>query len=241
MRIPWLNETLVFPDVTQARREPNGLLCAGGDLSVPRLREAYQRGIFPWFNEGEAILWWSPDPRCVLFPEEFVLSARDWRALRNSGWHVHSDRQFAQVLAHCAAPRANYPDAGTWLTPSMQAAYLALFEAGSAHSVEIYEEDTLIAGIYGVAIGSVFSAESMFGTRNNASKAALAALVLALPRMGMIALDAQVSSDHLLDRGAREISRDAFQSLLQRESAHQWQLGAWPTPWACAKAVAVQK
>jgi leucyl/phenylalanyl-tRNA---protein transferase len=233
MRIPWLNETLIFPDVAQARRDPNGLLCAGGDLSVARLREAYLRGIFPWFNEGEAILWWSPDPRCVLFREEFKLSTRDWRALRNSGWQVYSDRQFAQVLAHCAAPRENYPDAGTWLTPEMRAAYLALFQAGSAHSVEVYEKDTLIAGIYGVVAGSVFSAESMFGMRSNASKAALAALVLALPKMGLVALDAQVCSDHLLDRGAREISRAAFQSLLHKESsAKPWQTGSWSAPWS---------
>lgn len=213
-------------------QSPNGLLCAGADLSIRRLRMAYARGIFPWFNEGEPILWWSPDPRCVLMPAELVLSKRDMRTFRLSGWDIRSDTQFAQVLNKCAAPRANYFGAGTWLSMEMQDAYCALHEAGIAHSVEVFDNNELIGGIYGVAVGGVFCGESMFGSRNNASKAALAALALGLERMGFAVLDCQVCSPHLLDRGAKELPRAKFQELLSKFSLQQlWRPGPWLEPW----------
>jgi len=232
MRLPWLANTEPFPALSGAMHSPNGLLCAGADLSIQRLMMAYASGIFPWFNEGEPILWWAPDPRCVLMPEELVLSKRDMRTLRLSGWEIRSDTQFAQVLDHCAAPRANYSGAGTWLSNEMQSAYCALHQAGIAHSVEVFDGDELIGGIYGVAVGGVFCGESMFGSRSNASKAALVALVLGLERMGFAVLDCQVHSPHLVDRGAKDIPRAQFQMLLAEfKVARVWQAGAWFEPW----------
>lgn len=211
---------------------PNGLLCAGADLSVERLKAAYAQGIFPWFNDGEPILWWSPDPRCVLFPDALTLSKRDWRYLRSCGWNIRSDTQFAQVLSQCAAPRANYFGAGTWLSSEMQNAYGALHAAGMAHSVEVFDGPELIGGIYGVAVGGVFCGESMFGARSNASKAALVALVLGLERMGFGALDCQVRSQHLADRGAKEIPRTRFQAMLAEFKVEKsWHSGVWVEPW----------
>ena len=232
MRLPWLANTAAFPALSSALRSPNGLLCAGADLSVPRLKMAYAQGIFPWFNDGEPILWWSPDPRCVLMLDELALSKRDWRALRLSGWEIRSDTQFAAVLTQCAAPRANYFGAGTWLSIKMQRAYCALHNAGAAHSVEVFDGSELIGGIYGVAVGSVFCGESMFGTRSNASKAALVALVLGLARMGFAVLDCQVRSPHLIDRGAQDIPRAKFQTLLAEFRLERtWQPGQWREPW----------
>lgn len=232
MRLSWLTNTEPFPALSSAMHSPNGLLCAGADLSVQRLVVAYARGIFPWFNEGEPILWWSPDPRCVLMPGQLILSKRDMRALRLSGWHIRSDTQFAQVLNHCAAPRANYIGACTWLSTEMQDAYCALHEAGIAHSVEVFDGDELIGGIYGVAVGGVFCGESMFGSRSNASKAALVALVLGLERMGFAVLDCQVSSPHLFDRGAKDIPRAKFKALLNEfKLEREWISGIWVEPW----------
>ena len=232
MRLPWMANTAPFPVLSSSLRSPNGLLCAGADLSVERLKSAYAQGIFPWFNDGEPILWWSPDPRCVLVPAELALSKRDWRALRASGWEVRSDTQFAQVLKHCAAPRANYFGAGTWLSTEMQSAYCALHMAGVAHSVEIFDGQELIGGIYGVAVGGVFCGESMFGARSNASKAALVALVLGLERMGFGVLDCQVRSPHLETRGAKDIPRTRFQALLAEFKLDKsWHFGVWAEPW----------
>jgi leucyl/phenylalanyl-tRNA--protein transferase len=232
MRLPWLAHAAPFPAPSSALRSPNGLLCAGGDLSVPRLKLAYAQGIFPWFNEGEPILWWSPDPRFVLNPAELILSKRDWRTLRLSNWEVRSDTQFAQVLGQCAAPRANYFGLGTWLSHEMQEAYCALHAAGAAHSVEVFDGQALIGGIYGVAVGGVFCGESMFGARSNASKAALVALVLGLERMGFGVLDCQVRSQHLVDRGAKEIPRARFQTMLAESKFEKsWQSGVWAEPW----------
>ena len=232
MRLPWLENSAPFPAVSGALRSPNGLLCAGADLSLPRLKSAYAQGIFPWFNDGEPILWWSPDPRCMLVPAELVLSRRDWRTLRSSGWEVRSDTQFANVLTRCAAPRANYFGAGTWLSSEMQSAYGVLNAAGVAHSVEVFDDQELIGGIYGVAVGGVFCGESMFGARSNASKAALVALVLGLERMGFAVLDCQVRSQHLEARGAKDISRSSFQSMLAQYKREQpWHSGVWVHPW----------
>ncbi len=233
MRLLWLTNSAPFPPLSSALRSPNGLLCAGADLSVKRLRAAYAQGIFPWFNDGEPILWWSPDPRCVLTPAELTLSKRDWRSLRASKWVVRSDTQFAQVLSQCAAPRANYFGAGTWLTAQMQNAYCALHAADVAHSVEIFDGAELIGGIYGIAVGGVFCGESMFGARSNASKAALVALMLGLERMGFGVLDCQVRSPHLLDRGAKEITRAKFlETLAEWNVEKAWDSGEWTSPWS---------
>ena len=232
MRLPWLTSSAPFPELARALLSPNGLLCAGADLSVERLKAAYAQGIFPWFNDGEPILWWSPDPRCVLIPAALALSKRDWRTLRASGWEVRSDTQFPKVLDQCAAPRANYFGAGTWLSHEMQDAYYTLHAAGAAHSVEVFDGQELIGGIYGVAAGGVFCGESMFGARSNASKAALVALVLGLERMGFGVLDCQVRSQHLADRGAKEIPRASFQAMLTEFKAEKsWQSGVWVEPW----------
>ncbi len=232
MRLPWLTNAALFPAASSALRSPDGLLCAGADLSVERLKSAYAQGIFPWFNEGEPILWWSPDPRCVLIPGEMAVSKRDCRFIRSSSWNVRSDTQFAQVLSQCAAPRANYVGAGTWLSAQMQDAYCALHAAGVAHSVEVFDGQDLIAGIYGVAVGGVFCGESMFGARSNASKGALVALVLGLERMGFAVLDCQVRSPHLVARGAKDIPRTRFQMLLTEFKLERaWHSGVWSQPW----------
>jgi leucyl/phenylalanyl-tRNA---protein transferase len=232
VRIPWLaadSSQLQFPAISNARAEPNGLLCAGGDLSPQRLISAYAQGIFPWFNDGEPILWWSPDPRFVLDVDHLQVSKRDLRSLRTAGWRVCSDHCFINVLAACAAPRKNYPGAGTWLGAQMQQAYVRLHGLGFAHSVEIFDGNELIGGIYGVAVGRVFSGESMFGTRSNASKAAFVALVRGLKRLGFLYLDCQVRSDHLDRRGAVELSRGQYQQLLfSHHAARPWQPGDWP-------------
>ncbi len=231
MRLPWLASdpsNLKFPEISRALAQPNGLLCAGGDLTAQRLLLAYAHGIFPWFNAGEPILWWSPDPRFVLHVDDLQLSKRDARSLRAAQWQVRSDTCFANVLVECAAPRANYPGAGTWLSTQMQLAYIELHHAEHAHSVEIFDGSELIGGIYGVAVGSVFCGESMFGKRSNASKAALVALVLGLKRMGFAYLDCQLRSDHLGRRGAVEISRAQFQQLLAiHHCARPWVAGDW--------------
>ena len=219
MRLPWLfpDQVRMFPPSASALKQPNGLLAAGGDLSPARLLHAYRKGIFPWFNPGEPILWWTPDPRLVLFPEELVLTPRDARWLRNCSWTLRADTNFAQVLAGCAQPRAAQD--GTWLGHAMQHAYQQLHELGYAHSVEVYEGKELIAGIYGLALGQVFFGESMFGTRSNASKTALFALATGLRELGFALLDCQVRSEHLVSRGAREISRADFELLLMQNVA----------------------
>jgi leucyl/phenylalanyl-tRNA---protein transferase len=219
MQIPWLSDASVdaFPPLDWALEQPNGLLCAGGDLSIERLRLAYASGIFPWYNEGEPILWWSPNPRFVLYLDQFYLSKRDWRALKSAGFEVRIDSCFSKVMQQCAAPRSNYPGDGTWIDQAMLAAYQNLHEVGDAHSVEIFHDNQLVGGIYGVASGGVFCGESMFGKRSNASKAALAALVLQLKRCGFVLIDCQVHSEHLADRGAVEIPRDRFVRILQSE------------------------
>ncbi len=164
-----------FPPVERALREPSGLLAAGGDLSCERLLAAYRRGIFPWYSPGQPVLWWSPDPREVLFPQEFHRSRSLVRALRNRGFEYHVDRDFEAVLAACAAPRKLSP--GTWITAAMHEAYLALHRLGIAHSAEIWRGGRLLGGVYGVRLGGIYFGESMFSAERDASKAALDGLV----------------------------------------------------------------
>ncbi len=212
--IPWLRHDDPFPPVERALAEPNGLLAAGGDLSPGRLLEAYSRGIFPWFNAGDPILWWSPDPRMVLFPEEFHASRSLRKRLRRRDYEVRYDTAFGAVMAACAAPRRGQQ--GTWITPQMIQAYTRLHHLGYAHSVETWMEGELAGGLYGVAIGRVFFGESMFAQRTDASKIALAHLVAQLRTWGYGLIDCQMSTRHLASLGAREIPRSRFLELLSQ-------------------------
>jgi leucyl/phenylalanyl-tRNA--protein transferase len=202
----------IFPDPRLA--EPDGLLAFGGDLSVQRLLEAYRHGIFPWYEAGGPILWWSPDPRLVLFPEELRVSARLLRTIRQGRFKTQLDTAFAQVIAACAAtPRVH--EEGTWITPEMQQAYLQLHHAGFAHSLESWQDGRLVGGIYGVAVGRCFCGESMFYHVTDASKVALVALVERLRDRGFTLLDCQIPSQHLIRFGARTIPRAEFLQILR--------------------------
>jgi len=215
--IPWLTDNAPFPPVERALLSPNGLLAAGGDLSVPHLIGAYRNGIFPWFNSGEPVLWWSPDPRMVLIPGEFKISRSMARVLRNADYEVRSDTAFEQVMRGCAAPRGG--QRGTWIHEDMIAAYGALHEMGYAHSVEVWIGGELAGGLYGVAIGRMFYGESMFSHTSNASKIALAHLARQLARWQFGMIDCQMNTAHLASLGAREIPRSEFIARL-RELIH---------------------
>jgi leucyl/phenylalanyl-tRNA--protein transferase len=204
--LPWLTKNMPFPPVSEAMKEPNGLLAAGGDLSPKRLLDAYRHGIFPWFSQNDPILWWSPDPRMVLFPEEFKISASLAKTLRKHDFEVKLDASFESVMRACAAPRKGHP--GTWIDEEMIAAYCELNRLGYAHSVETWMEGKLAGGLYGVSIGKVFYGESMFSDAANASKIALALLCRNAPDISMI--DCQMYTPHLASLGAKQISRDAF-------------------------------
>ena len=223
--IPFLGPTDPFPHVDQALDEPDGLLAAGADLSPARLVEAYSHGIFPWFNEGDPILWWSPDPRIVLAPADFHVSHSLKKRLRQRRFTVTADTAFAAVLEACAAPRPD--DGGTWLTAPMRAAYLALHEQGLAHSIEVWMDGALAGGIYGVGLGRMFFGESMFSRRTDASKIAMAYLAAQLGRWGFPWIDCQLETDHLLSLGAVAVPRGVFVAeitRLVREPAPTWQL-----------------
>lgn len=203
---------LRFPPVDQAT--PEGLLAIGGDLRPERLLEAYRHGIFPWYSEDQPILWWSPDPRTVLFPEKLHISRSLKRSLRPGLFNVTLDTCFRDVMAHCGDPRPQYPEGGTWITPAMIEAYTRLHEMGHAHSVETWREGQLVGGVYGVAIGKAFFAESMFTKVDDASKVALVSLVRQLHRWDFRIIDCQQSSPHVLRLGAEDIPRVEFVSHL---------------------------
>jgi leucyl/phenylalanyl-tRNA--protein transferase len=206
--LTWLERDDPFPPVETALKEPNGLLCAGGDLSVARLLQAYRRGIFPWYSGDEPLLWWSPDPRMVLFCGELKVSRSLAKNVRNKGFEVRSDTAFAQVTRACASPRKG--EGGTWLNREMQAAYLALHRAGHARSFETWREGRLVGGLYGVEIGRMFYGESMFSTETDASKVALVGLVEELRRRQMPLIDCQQRTPLLASLGGREIPRREF-------------------------------
>jgi len=212
--IPFLGPTDPFPPVDDALQEPDGLLAAGGTLSVKRLLDAYQRGIFPWFNEGDPILWWSPDPRTVLQPSRLHVSHSLKKRLKKGGFLVTVDRAFARVIDGCAAPRAH--EAGTWLSAPMRRAYGALHAAGYAHSVEVWMDGELAGGIYGVSIGRMFYGESMFSRRTDASKIAMARLCAQLERWEFPIIDCQLETEHLLSLGAEHMPRRRFVAELER-------------------------
>lgn len=225
--IAWLapDAPLQFPPPTQAMREPNGLLAAGGDLSPQRLQLAYASGIFPWYGDGEPILWWSPDPRCV-FATDAVHVARSLRGfLRRSKWMLSIDRAFVDVVAACAAPRNNQP--GTWINADMAQAYARLHRAGHAHSLEVWDGQQLVGGLYGVATGRAFSGESMFSRAPNASKVALLAMSRTLHDMAFPWLDAQVPNPHLMRMGARILPRADYLRRWTTLSAAAGEVGSW--------------
>ena len=213
MPLHWLDSPdSSFPDIGLAQTDPNGLLAAGGDLSPQRLIEAYSRGIFPWFEEGQPVLWWSPDPRMVMLPQDLHVSKSLKKTLNKSYYTVTFDEAFAEVIGCCSQPRGDSP--GTWITAEMQIAYTQLFKAGQAHSVEVWRDGELIGGLYGVALGQLFFGESMFSFESNASKIALVNLVKQLHRWNYKLIDCQVSSEHLESLGAIEISREEFRQQL---------------------------
>jgi leucyl/phenylalanyl-tRNA--protein transferase len=213
--IPWLqDETAPFPPIDQAIDEPNGLLAAGGTLSHQRLVSAYRAGIFPWYSPGEPILWWSPDPRCVLVPDQLHISKSMRKRLKKDDYHVTFNSNFSAVIDACSAPRKG--EDGTWITNEMKAAYEELHQQGLAHSVEVYIEGELVGGLYGLSMGKLFFGESMFSKVKDCSKIAFIKMVEQLQKWGYALIDCQVSNDHLFSLGAQEISRDEFQRYLDQ-------------------------
>lgn len=218
-----LTKHVLFPPPNHAE---DGLLAVGGDLSSKRLLLAYANGIFPWYSDDEPILWWSPDPRTVLPPEEFHVSRSLQKLLKKGVFSLTLDTAFEAVISACAGvPRRH--EKGTWITPEMRAAYVNLHRLGFAHSVECWREGALVGGLYGVSLGASFCGESMFSKESNASKAALAALVTQLKRWGFELIDCQVSNPHLLRLGAREIPRDDYLHRLRRALLQKTRRGPW--------------
>ena len=210
--IPWLRPGDTFPPLTRAVHEPNGLLAAGGDLSVQTLLTAYRLGIFPWFGDEDPILWWSPDPRMVLFPAELHVNRSLRKTLRTTPYAVTADRAFEQVIMACREPRGT--ETGTWITEQMCVAYIELHRAGHAHSIETWIDGQLAGGLYGVAIGHAFFGESMFTRVSNASKIAFVTLVRQLRDWDFGMIDCQMRTQHLATFGAREIPRAEFAQKL---------------------------
>ena len=206
-----------FPPPEASLEDPPGLLAAGGDLSVARLIAAYRRGIFPWYSEGQPVLWWSPDPRAVLFPNEFHRSRSLARSERQRAYETRLDFDFGRTVAACAAPRA--ARASTWITTAMHAAYLALHRLGHAHSVETWHDGQLVGGLYGVQLGKIFFGESMFSRATDASKVSLARLVSECLARGINLIDCQMHTTHLERLGSRELSRADFLRLVRRDAA----------------------
>jgi len=215
-----------FPDIESAFEVPDGLLAAGGDLSKERLLYAYRHGIFPWFDDGQPILWWSPDPRCVLHPESLRLSRRTLRSLNKSDFRIQFNTAFDDVVAGCAAERAGQP--GTWITSEMRSAYRALHEQNWAHSIEVWTSEGLVGGLYGLAIDRIFFGESMFSRESNASKAAMLALCHLLLENNFRLLDCQVESTHLMSLGATLMPRQQFSSILQNACSGYVPFTLWP-------------
>lgn len=228
IRLHWLdprNPGQPFPPVHLAMRDPNGLLAIGGDLSTARLLKAYAQGIFPWFNPDEPILWWCPDPRAVLLPSRMTLSHSLRKTLRKGGYQVSFDRAFVEVLDACASTRRR--GRGTWLGDDMKRAYLELFEQGHAHSVEVWQNEELVGGLYGVALGRVFFGESMFSRVTDSSKIALHHLCEQLCAWQFELIDCQIGSPHLMSLGAEEWPREQFLQTLRPAVSRAGSLGRW--------------
>lgn len=219
------NDPEAFPDVSLALTEPDGLLAIGGDLSPARLLAAYKRGIFPWYSKGQPILWWSPNPRAVLYPKELHISRSLRKTLRRGQFTVTLDHAFAQVIMECAKSRND--QRGTWITQEMMQAYQQLHALGFAHSVEVWVNDRLVGGMYGVSLGKVFFGESMFSRLTDASKVAMVYLCKQLERWEFALLDAQVQSAHLDSMGAIPLARDKFIESLARHTEQPMPHGTW--------------
>ncbi|WCE09255.1 leucyl/phenylalanyl-tRNA--protein transferase [Pseudomonas sp. JBR1] len=225
--VKWLTrESPDFPPLQQALREPNGLLAIGGDLSAARLVSAYRHGCFPWYQDGQPLLWWSPDPRTVLFPPDLHVSRSLAKTLRKTRFSVTYDKAFAQVIQACAGPRRDAD--GTWITTEMQQAYGELHAQGWAHSVEVWDGDQLVGGLYGIAMGKLFFGESMFSHADNASKIGFVTLVRDLAAWGFVMIDCQMQTAHLQSLGASSLPRERFADYLAKY-LDQASMAAWPT------------
>ena len=228
-RVTWLtagDAPDAFPPVAEALAEPDGLLAAGGDLSTPRLLAAYRRGIFPWYDDGQPLLWWSPDPRCVFRPGDLRVSRRLRREVRRSSCELRFNTAFAEVIRACAGPRPH--QRGTWITTDMRTAYERLHREGWAHSVEVWRQDALVGGLYGLAIGRAFFGESMFSRQSNASKLALLYLDRLLSDGTLGLLDCQVESGHLRSLGAVTIPRVEFVQQVDALCTPPEPFAGWP-------------
>jgi len=228
IRLHWLdprNPHQHFPPVHLAMRDPDGLLAIGGDLSQVRLLRAYAQGIFPWYNPDEPILWWCPNPRAVLFPDQLHVSRSYRKAVQKADYAVSFDRAFAEVMEGCSAERAK--SRGTWLGADMKRAYQDLARSGHAHSLEVWRQGELVGGLYGIALGRVFYGESMFSRVENGSKLALYWLCEQLKAWNFELIDCQISSPHLLSLGTRELPRDDFLRLQRPAAADPGRLGPW--------------
>lgn len=214
-----------FPPTSEALESPNGLLAWGGDLEAGRLLRAYRAGIFPWYTPGQPILWWSPAPRCVIFPHRVHLSRRNRRRYNSGSYHLTMDTAFDEVVWACAGPRKQ--ESGTWITADMLEAYVHLHRLGHAHSLEVWEAGALVGGIYGLALGSIFFGESMFSHKPDASKIALVGLCRQLREWGYGLLDCQVGNAHLFSMGAEELSRESFEKLLEELTSDTRAVGSW--------------
>ncbi len=219
-----LNDDLIFPPPAFA--EPEGVLAIDGDLSRERLLLAYRQGIFPWYSEGEPILWWSPDPRMVLFPKDFHCSKRLARKIRQGHFEIRMDTAFPAVMEACATVPRHDQD-GTWITDAMKAAYTDLHHAGYGHSIEVWQDNALVGGVYGLSLGGAFFGESMFSKVPDASKVAMAALVDRCKDWGFIMIDCQVANPHLESLGAIDIPREDYLALLDRSNQLQTRKGKW--------------
>jgi leucyl/phenylalanyl-tRNA---protein transferase len=218
-----LNEEIVFPPVRLA--EPSGILAVGGDLSPERLLLAYRSGIFPWYSDGDPVIWWSPDPRFVLFPEELYVSKTMRQVLKRKPFDITLDRDFRGVIQGCQEPRKK--ERGTWITEEMMEAYIGLHELGFAHSVEAWQDGELAGGLYGISLGRCFFGESMFARVSNASKAAFIVLVSRLREIGFLIIDSQVYTGHLETLGARHISREEYIDCINRGLTADTIRGSW--------------
>lgn len=227
LRLSWLspNPDSPFPPLETALKEPDGLLAAGGDLSPERLVNAYHQGIFPWFNEGEPILWWSPDPRCVLYPDQVKISRSLRKTLNKNLFEVRMDTAFESVMQACAETRKDQE--GTWINTAMLEAYTRLHELGYAHSVECWQDNQLVGGLYGIAIGKVFCGESMFTRRSDASKVALVHLCQFLLQRQFELIDSQVYTSHLESLGAVMIPRNDYLDVLKQYTLEDDEPGKW--------------
>ncbi|PMR78676.1 leucyl/phenylalanyl-tRNA--protein transferase [Halomonas urumqiensis] len=234
--LPWLAPRPIhFPPVDEALTDPDGLLAVGGELNADWLLAAYQRGIFPWFSDDQPILWWSPDPRMVLFPDQLIVRRSLAKRMRNAGFTVSANTAFNAVVDGCAAPRDDQP--GTWITDDMRHAYAELHRLGAAQSVEVWREKRLVGGLYGVTLGPVFFGESMFSREADASKVALVTLARAMQAGGGRLIDCQMHTRHLQSLGARDIARHEFIGYLEkwlgRPKHHaSADLGFVPTSWS---------